>query len=344
MQIFSKEALIIGMIMLGAALWPLRAIADHLDNTLQTNVNEQTDLFEESTGNWQEWQQQINSGKDAALDGIRGGVEKPPVGLEFISKQNALQLQNEVQHLSKVKAIDLNEQGSRKLSEENMLEDLYIDYSKPLNKKHKQDAKILATAQDGLLKDFSSLFGKLENIGINCKSVKGDKRLEPTYYLQMQEEKVKNTIYNQTICEELRNEYNCQDKLTLECIKKGMLWQDWQEGEYVIDGLWIHNNQRGWLSERCIGGSKRISKRKYALDFINSPAVREAIYEHSLRRLGKNRDELHPKINIEVLGGYVEYDRRHQVTSGVLVKYKSRTGQEICQEWQEDWSEICALK
>ena len=65
-----------------------------------------------------------------------------------------------------------------------------------------KDAKKIAKGQDELMRN---LLEKLADVGVDCKTVKGPLEQEPTYYLQVEKEVQKDTVYNQTFCEELRN-------------------------------------------------------------------------------------------------------------------------------------------
>ena len=360
----SSKILVISTFLLTmiCSMLPVAVIADHLDPTALTNVNEQTDLFEESTGNWQEWQGQINSGKDAALGDLKKGEGSSPKGLEYIDKNNGQQLKSQTQHLSGIKASDLNHQGSRKLSEENMLEDLYIDYSKPLNRQHKQDAKKLALAQEKLLGDFAGLMAQLKKLNIDCKAVKGAKKVEPSYYLQMQQEKVRNTVYNQTFCEELRNQYNCRDAVTLKCSKTGKRYGDWQDRKIRFNGHLLHNQKMNW------GWAVQWKRKRWGWHihshhpkggWLGSPS--ESPWRNNPAAIiadARGYIAAHLGVPIEQIGEHVGFPvsgrgigniggvgcRWRVVWDEYEFAYKYRDAHAVCAQWSEDWNEQCSLK
>ena len=188
------------------------AIADYRDPEMPTQRNEQTNLFQESVEDFANWQKDLESGKQKSVDSLGNST---PEGLSFITDKSKDQLGQESQKLESIKANDLNTRGREEMLKSDEIDNLYRDYSKAPNSILRHEAKSLADAQDSLL---DNLLGSLKDIGIDCKTVKGDKVLEPEYYLQVKTTTHKDTKYNQVFCEDLRNQYSCMDSLNLKCI------------------------------------------------------------------------------------------------------------------------------
>ena len=216
MEIKKKQTLLLTALMLISLLAAIYIIyilaaADaygkYLDPTTKVNANEQTDLFDKSVDDWSGLQSQIQSQKQSIVGGIKSEQE-----LDALAKENKSQIQSGASSLSSIKATDLNSRGQEEVLKENVLNDLYVDFSRPFNKQHMVDAKKIAKGQDKLL---ANLLPKLKELGVDCKTVKGPVEKEPAYYLQIERTQHKDTIYNKTICEDLRNQYDCTDSVYL---------------------------------------------------------------------------------------------------------------------------------
>lgn len=197
----------------------LTAKADYEGVTAKTNVNQQTDLFEKSIDDHKSLEQQIEQDKQSAVSGLK----KNPQGLEYISTKSASEISAEVAQLEAIKPNDLNGRGREEIikrQDDIDLEDLYPDFNKPLNIQHQEDAEKIAAASDDLLVD---LLKKLKDLGMDCKTIAGNKIMEPEYTIKIEQEltrKKGETLYDQAICEEPRKEYNCTDSVKLTCKKQ----------------------------------------------------------------------------------------------------------------------------
>jgi hypothetical protein len=188
-----------------------QVMADYVSPTSKTNVNQQTDLFKTSIEDLQSLEQQLEDSKTSATQGLEGS----PKALEYISDKSKDKLESGVSDLSSIRAGDLADQGRRKMIEDNIIEEIYFDETKPLYIQHKEDADSIAEASSKML---GNLLGMLKELGVDCRTVKGNKVVEPEYFIDLKRTQTKDTVYNKTICEELRNSYNCRDKLTLRCL------------------------------------------------------------------------------------------------------------------------------
>ncbi len=214
MNSWVKYSFIICMVFISFSLLLLAVIvkADYRAKEVQTQQNKQTDLFEKSIDNFSEFTEQLETGKQGAINSLK---KSTPEGLQFITNKSKGEIQAESKKLESIRENDLSGRGREEMSKSGILNEIYLDYSRPLNKQHMKDAKAIASAQDDLLKN---LLIKLKEFGVDCKTVKGDKRIEPEYFLQTKITQHKDTIYNQTFCEELRNKYSCTNSLSLRCI------------------------------------------------------------------------------------------------------------------------------
>ena len=79
------------------------AYGEYRDVTTKVNVNEQTDLFEKSTGDYSGLQKQIEAQKDAGLDSVRSGG-----GIEYLAKESREEIEQNAAGLSSIKATELS--------------------------------------------------------------------------------------------------------------------------------------------------------------------------------------------------------------------------------------------
>ncbi|PCJ28606.1 MAG: hypothetical protein COA94_03500 [Rickettsiales bacterium] len=204
----------------GAILfWCSPSYADHLDPTFRTNENEQTDLFEKNIPDLRSFEEQIKSDRENAIHGIGNSSEDVKMqGIEALSGKSISEVEAETERLSKIPAMELESTGRAKLLEDEILDDLWLDGSKPGNIRHKEDAKRLAKAQEGLL---ANMLGDLKDMGIECGQVRGNTIREPAYYLQLETiSRRPDTRYEQMFCESPRREYNCRQFFNVRCTNK----------------------------------------------------------------------------------------------------------------------------
>lgn len=197
--------------------WAQAVLADHVAPEVKTQANRQTDLFQKSVSNLPDLARELEEGVQANINAMGEGTSMPQ-GLSSITKKSKSELESETGELSAINEHELDGKGLAEMIRKNTINELYIDYSRPLNKQHLKDAKTIAEGQNRLLDNLLALLK--EKAGIDCKTIKGDKKHEPEYFLQIKNTNHKDTIYNQTFCEELRNIYNCTEKVKLECAEK----------------------------------------------------------------------------------------------------------------------------
>ena len=319
------------------------ANADYHDPTAKTNVNEQTDLFDQSIDDWSGLQDQIRDSKETTINGA-----KSEEGLDYLVKESRSEITTEADSLSSINANDLQDKGTNKMLQENTIDDLYVDFDKPLNKQYMVDAQKIANAQDELIKNLQAV---LKDFGVDCKTVKGPKEIEPAYYLQIKKEQTKDTVYNKTLCEELRNKYNCTDTLKLSCKTKVMQWEDWQDRTIDFGGGDIYWNLVGWMY------SYKWEDREFGLHIRQEPHVMADIGREIAKRIGATTDQvayvatimppLHPfRLNTPGKGfGEIFHLEKKSYTWEIFkFSYKYREGKLVCGEWDEEWNEECKLR
>jgi len=325
-------------------------MADYLDPTGKTNVNVQTNLFKESVGNVQEFEGQIDEGRNAAI----GKLNSPNEGVGFISGKSQEEVESNASSLSAINANDLQDKGTQKMLEENIIEEIYIDETKPLNIEHQKDAKKIADASDLLL---AKLMDLLKALDVDCKTVKGNKEIEPEYHLEIKKEKTKDTVYNKTLCEELRNKYNCTDTLSMSCKTKVMQWEDWQDRTIDFGGADIYWNLVGWMY------SYKWDDREFGLHIKQEPHVMADIGREIAKRIGATTDQvayvasIKPTYKVKLGGVFFEaktpgqgfgqifhLEKKSYTWEIFKFSYKYREGKLVCGEWNEEWNEECRLQ
>jgi hypothetical protein len=193
-----------------------KSMAAYQDPTGKTNVNQQTDLFKKSIDDLNGFQRQLELDKDTAAKDLGGASQ----GSMSISDKTSAEIEANANDLNNIRSNDLAGEGRKKLMQEKVLETMYPDETSPLYAQHKKDAEAIAAGSGKLM---GNLLAMLKDLGVDCKTVKGNKIIEPEYFPEIKTEvkrkkKGGNTIYNKRICEELRNQYYCRDKLTLRCL------------------------------------------------------------------------------------------------------------------------------
>ena len=198
---------------------------------VKTNVNEVNDLFDRHIENKSELMRDLQEQREGAVRDIETGK-----GLKHVEGIN--EAESKARELESIREVDLESSGRQKrASEEYRFYDdneIEPDYSKPGNIAHKQDCdEIVSQTSLAMKKLGKDLQTKLSALGIDCHQVKGTTTKDLTYHIEISGEEHKNSEYEQVICEEPRNKYNCHDALTLRCTKKGMAWNPWQNRTMV---------------------------------------------------------------------------------------------------------------
>jgi hypothetical protein len=325
---------------------------------VKTNVNEVNDLFDRHIENKDQLMRDLKEQREGAVRDIETGK-----GLEHVDGIN--EAESKARELESIREVDLESSGRQKrASEEYRFYDdneLEPDYSKPGNIAHKRDAdEIIAQTGVAMKKLGKDLQTKLSALGIDCHQVKGTTTKDLTYHIEISGEEHKNSEYEQVICEEPRNKYNCHDALTLRCTKKGMAWNPWQNRTMVTT---FGATPRHWWTVGRHTDSTYHGRNGHGLTCgswtINSAYVKEmATYIAGM--IGVNLEQVYVgyqnivlvpapnrgSINVDFsnchltwLGRYIDI-----VPALVTFHYQYRDGYPICEQWSEDWSEACIIQ
>lgn len=337
----------------------LEARADTIGQEVQTQVNKRTDLFIKSINNFPEVEKQLLDQNQANINAMGDGRTNTPQGLSFLTKKSKNELESESSQLSTLHENDLNTRGRNEMIKNNAINELYPNYSSPLNKQHIEDAKLIAQGQNKLL---DNLFAVLkEKAGIDCKTIKGDKKHEPEYYLQIKNTIHKDTVYTQVFCEELRNQYSCTYSLTLTCKRQGIQWGPWQDRQIHVPAqelfnlgkhvFWIDHTARRCFEYKLIVGKTRGVFGESAPNPYVVHSIREFLVT---KHPGSTIDNISDEMSSSWYGGIFCIDGwtycgkvlfyKDHAWNTYVINYKYRDGSSICLEWSEDWTERCVLK
>ncbi len=221
--------------------WHLTSLAVYTEPTAKTNVNKVDPLFNEKIENYKAFEQVLERQKASAVKGVESETG-------FNDLVGSRQARTKGAELSNIRAEELEGSGIRESFKEAWINEYLVDYSRPGMMRYKDDANSIT---EGTGQMMSSLLGFLKRLDIDCKQVKGNKEIEPQYYIQLIKELDRNkgdTVYDKTICEELRNKYHCIDELVLQCLHFAE-----KTTELTINGSNINYHQS------LIGSAKRIS-------------------------------------------------------------------------------------
>ena len=331
---------------------------------VKTNVNEVNDLFERHIENKSELMRDLQEQQSGTVMQIQSGE-----GLQHI--EGIGEAESTAKELESIREVDLESSGRQKrASEEYRFYDdneIEPDYSKPGNIAHKQDCdEIVSQTSLAMKKLGKDLQTKLSALGIDCRQVKGTTAKDLTYHIEIKGEEHKNSEYEQVICEEPRNRYNCHDALTVRCHKRGMQWGAWQDKTIIIPYQSIP--QHWWIRSYFRPTDTRVANsfNRFTINPVYHQEI--AIYIASTIGAGLAQinvgtqditvthiwDALYPGYSRNVVsntlrGGGIASGL--SILSGLSVKasqvtfhYQYRSGSEICAEWVDEWDEVCGLE
>jgi hypothetical protein len=331
----------------------IEASSQYLDPTTKTNVNEIDPLFENSIEDYKGFEQSIENQASSSVEGMREGGGFDSVPFHEGAEQEA-------KNLSNIKAQDLEHRGREEFAKNPEINDIFIDHTKPGVMEHKRDAEDIANATGTLLKN---LVAKLKNLGVDCKTVKGNKEIEPEYHIELNSRSEQNRIYDKFFCEQLRNQYACVDSLTLTCRKKGMKWEEWEHKQIRVAGGELVRFDRGVLTHNKrdkkvfewnlylgAGNGHSFFKKKRSNNPYTVSAIREFL---STKHEGATIDNISTEMSAYWDGGLFSINgwryggrtlgSKDYAWSTYVINYQYRTGKLVCEEWDEQWDERCRL-
>jgi hypothetical protein len=328
-------------------------------NRHQTNKNKVTNFFNEEIEDRQGLEQFLEDSRKEATQGIesKGAIEA------LGAKEH--ELENKTSELNSISANSLESRGQEeRAKEENAYYDqLEVDYTDPQIIHHKKDIDKIADANEKLM---SRLLEGLKEFDIDCKTVKGDEEIEPEYVLEIEKEHFKDTTYNKTLCEELRNKYNCTDELKVKCTRTGPRYGEWQYKTIRFGGAELHNSKMDWGYAR-----KRCRKEWDWLITPNHPKRGPFGYGDSLQvdscwrdnpaaivadarvfiagKVGAGLDQIREDIVFPPEGRGIGNQfwgvgRWRHPWEEYEFGYWYRDIYQVCELWDEEWTEECKLQ
>lgn len=326
-------------------------------NRHQTNKNDISNLFQSEIEDRQGLDKFLENSKNQAESGIGNKA-----GLQELGTNEGA-LENKTSELNSINANSLESRGQEeRAKEENAYyEVLEIDYTDPKILNHKKDIDKIADANEKLT---SRLIDGLRDLDIDCKTVKGDKELEPEYHLEIEKEHFKDVTYNQHICEELRNRYNCNDTVTLKCSKTGLRYGEWQYRTIKFGGHALHNEKMNWgfavhwKTKRWgwhitpYHPGKSIFGWPDQVDSCwrdNPAAIIADARAYIAGKLGVLLEQIREDITFPASGRGIGnitpvYCRWRVVWDEYEFAYWYRDTYPVCEVWSEDWNEVCKLQ
>ena len=326
-------------------------------NRHQTNKNDISNLFNQEIEDRQGLDKFLENSKKQAESGVGNKA-----GLQELGT-NEGELENKTSELNSINANSLESRGQEeRAKEENAYyEVLEIDYTDPKILNHKKDIDKIADANEKLT---SLLIEGLRDLDIDCKTVKGDKELEPEYALEIEKEHFKDVTYNRQSCEELRNRYNCNDTVTLKCSKTGLRYGEWQHKTIKLPGHALHHEKGNW-GYAVKWKNKRWGWHitpyhpkgwgEYQIDspWRNDPAAIIADARLYLAiKLGVQLEQIREDVGFPLGGRGVDDGssinpvgcRWRVAWNEYEFTYYYRDTYPVCEVWSEDWNEVCRLQ
>jgi hypothetical protein len=302
------------------------AFAQYLDEQFETNINKVDPLFKRSVPNLEEFKKGIEQDKKVLAEQI-GKNMMPPIA-------DSGKIANERAKLESLDALELDSIARREMAKDPFHNEMFVDLSRPGMQAHLEDAKKIAK---GSSKMIGSIIANLKDIGVDCKTVKGNIERDPEYFMELKKEvdsKEKDTIYDQHFCERLRNKYSCSSTLSMKCTSEGKQWGEWQDRtiglpcDEVLNRYPVHQ------------GSFFISKNKESKTVTEEDTIKPGIRVMIAHALRVELQQISQNVSFVWVTGlpYAAADGQY------TFKYKYRDWKKICTAWSEVWHEHCRLK
>lgn len=310
---------------------------------LKTNSNKITSEFRDHIEDKEALDIDISSLRQDAANSLGNGAMQ-----EVFSPESQRSLESLDPH-----SLESFGREERNKEENKYFNDFETDYTKPGASQHKIDVKKIINMTE---KTLGSLVKMLEKAGIECdEKDKADEIIDPNF-IEITEEKNKETNYLEHFCEDPQNTYNCLDAMTIRCEQKG--WShDWEPGEKEIK---FHYSEilgknlfwsQFWTDTRNgIHFGPKVSFKYYMSSSYAKSAnenfskgLREAIAE----KLGVNIGNIHPDVRSQARGhgspNIVVWSKTFAWET-YSAYYKYRPGHETCDKWsKENWNESCNI-
>lgn len=234
--------------------------------------------------------------------------------------------------------------SSEKLEHFNLLE---VDYTKSGAIKHKQDIDEIVLQTNSRFTDLAEL---LRKNGIDCDNIKDYKEemLSP-FYIETKQIPNKEVKYKPNFCEQLKNSYNCFFSLRLNCLEKGVEWQEWQSRTITIPGhelvssgyglLYSHYVARNTFEHKLISPSSQEAKYN-GVTFNSIPQMKLYLQNKLQSRKGSISNDM----IFGWYGGIYPLGGKDYAWRNYTINYKYRDGDDICKKWSDEiWEESCSF-
>lgn len=335
-----------------------------LANRVEVNKNKVSDLFEKEVDDKQAILKFLEDSKKQSEHGIASTGAVQALGVD----ENALEGKTSELNAINVNNLESKGQEERAKEENSYVNQLEVDYLDPKIINHKKDIDKIADSSSKLM---SRLIEGLRDLDIDCKTVKGDKELEPEYAIEIEKEHVKDTVYNQQFCEELRNKYSCTDTVTVKCTqktKRELKPETIRLAHHEMpDHWWIGRGRDGGM---CYGAIQNTTNN-FAL-FNNSPEILAEVKQKIVEKIGNGDIEIpnqeimffQGEDGVSLAGinssgrvvlyqldpagnkGYVQntWHPTPEPVSGTVRFFYKVPQEERCIQWHERWDEVCRLQ
>jgi hypothetical protein len=336
---------IIWIVFITMVLSTYYSFGQYLDPTIETNINKVDPLFERSMDDYNGFKQGIESDRERYIEGIKSSKGSDDLtGFDQIKQEKG--------RLENIDANNLQGAGRVEVSKDPFYDEMYGDhYSKPGMKAHLEDAKLIAESSGKMM---GSLLGALKELGVDCKTVKGNQESEPQYFMQFEQKKDRNkgeTIYDQYFCERPQNQYICKDELTVTCKTKGAVFGEWEDGSISISR---HDIDPSWTQPATMGeyyGKHDHWRVDYDRIREEDPTVQFHLKDKVAVRLNiLNKEQIGDPIMVgyrenegKRMMGYIIGKGIKSVGDANSLNFKYREATSACLEWQESWNERCRL-
>lgn len=334
----------------------------YLDPQVKTNVNKVDPLFGENIHDYKSFEREMLEHKKAVAAGVgKGAGTRDVVGAE--------EAENTARDLSQISANDLESRGRAKGAANPMFNEIFVDYSKPGNMQIKKDMEEIATASGNMMK---VILGMLKDLGVDCKSVKGNTQIEPQYHIDLKSRTDRDkgeTVYDKFFCEQPRREYHCTDEVTVTCKRKGIKWGEWQDKEIRVSGSELISFCSDKHMFRIVRTRERVfdyflqlnSWEEFDFDAFRQERIApeaghilEARKFLATKHEGATIDNIAEEMSSSSEGDHFSISGRQYCGRALgskdyafqtyVINYKYREGSPACLEWSEDWGEECRLQ
>lgn len=300
--------------------------------TPRSNVNEVTDFFPTELRDRADLDATFRDAQVGAKAGIESGSSAREMEQELKLEGNPSAKASE---LGSIPAHDLESGGigarhsDCSFYDENKLE---VDYTEPLVLQHKNDVDHILTGCESFM---TNILSGLKSLGIDCKTVAGNREQEPEYNVYTEALAAQDTTYDQKFCEQPHHTYSCNYILTSTCIRPDTRYGEWQDRKINYYDVQYH-----WLY------SIKWKKKRWGLHMKSDAWVMNEVRHGIAHKMKiKNIEQIDPYIAISARGeGNITECRRHEVKWDYYVfGYKYREAYPICLQWQDAWKEHCKV-